>query len=566
MLSQLHIEDYALIDRLSLDFGPGLNLLTGETGSGKSIVVEAVDLLLGGKGSVDVVRAGRDRAMLSGLFRVPATHELRETADELGIELEKSDDAELLLRRELQASGRTRAFINDRPATVGALRALAPFLADIHGQNEQQALFEAAAQLALVDRFAATEELASQTADAWREWRRATARLADLSRDEQEKLRLADLWQFQVREIDAANPTADEDQRLTDEKQVLANSARIHAAAQSAYGSLYDAPGASTGTVTAALKALEDIARFDRALEPLCDSLRTARVNIEDVSYSLRDYLGRLDSNPQRLEQVEDRLAVLDRLKRKYGPSLTDVLAHADKVRQQLDELESSEELARQARAEMDAAAGQYRQLAGELSSQRKTAAARLEKAVAKILAELAMERTAFKVEFAASDSSDGWRPTGVDRIQFVISPNPGEPLRPVNQIASGGELSRLMLALKTAAARPSKAAEGDTARTLIFDEIDAGIGGRVAETVGRKLKALAAGHQVLCVTHLPQIASFADHHYFVEKTERGGRTVTLARRLDEGDRAAELARMLSGARITDTVLKHAREMLRASR
>jgi DNA repair protein RecN (Recombination protein N) len=569
MLQQLHIENYALIDRLVLDLGPGLNLLTGETGSGKSIVVDALDLLLGGKASPETIRAGAERAVLCGIFQIAVSRDLRRVAEELAIELEAG--GELLIKRELHAGGRTRAFVNDRPATVGALRALASWLADIHGQNEQQALFLPFAQLELLDRFAGAEEAAEQTAEAFQAWRRAGARLAELTHNEQEKLRLADLWSFQKQEIEAAGPEEGEDQRLSEEKRVLANSARIQAAVRGSYEQLYDAPGAAGAAIAAAIKALEDVARFDRSLEPVCDALRGARIAVEDASLSLRDYLERLDANPQRLEQVEDRLAALERLKRKYGPALADVLAHLVKVGRQLEELESSDELARQAQQEMEAAAGRYRQLAGELSSRRKSAAARLEKAVARVLGELAMENTAFRIQFEAPENGgagQGWKASGIDRLQFLISPNPGEPLRPVDQVASGGELSRLMLALKTAVEAQSAQGRVDpeTARTLVFDEIDAGIGGRVAETVGRKLKALAGNHQVLCVTHLPQIASFADHHYLVEKVEREGRTVTRAGHLEESERTAELARMLGGARITETAMKHAREMLRAAR
>jgi len=583
MLQQLHIENYALIDRLALEFGLGLNLLTGETGSGKSIVVDALGLLLGGRPSPDAIRAGAERAVLCGVFQTATPRELRRAAEELGIELQPS--GELLVKRELHVSGRTRVFLNDRPATVGALRALAPWLGDIHGQNEQQALFLQASQLELLDHYAGAEDAAQQVTEAFDDWRRAGARLAELTRNEQEKLRLADLWSFQKQEIEAARPETEEDQRLAEEKRVLANSTRIQAAVQAAYQQLYEGPGAAGGAVAAALRALEDVARFDARLQPLCDSLRGARIAIEDASLSLRDYLERLDANPQRLEQVEDRLAALDRLKRKYGPSLADVLAHLERVSRQLEELESSDELARQAQQHMEAAATRYRELAGELSGRRKTAAARLEKAVARILGELAMENTRLSIQFApleetpAGGDGAGWSATGIDRTEFLISPNPGEPLRPVDQVASGGELSRLMLALKTAVeeqrapesgapARQSRraAADPETARTLVFDEIDAGIGGRVAETVGRKLKALAGAHQVLCVTHLPQIASFADQHFYVEKMEQEGRTVTRARRLEDNERAAELARMLSGARITDTVLKHARDMLRAAK
>jgi DNA repair protein RecN (Recombination protein N) len=583
MLQQLHIENYALIDRLALEFGPGLNLLTGETGSGKSIVVDALGLLLGGRPSPDAIRAGAERAVLCGVFQTATPREQRRAAEELGIELQPA--GELLVKRELHVSGRTRVFLNDRPATVAALRALAPWLGDIHGQNEQQALFLRAPQLELLDHYGGAEDAVEQVAEAFDDWRRAGARLAELTRNEQEKLRLADLWSFQKQEIEAARPEPEEDQRLAEEKRVLANSTRIQAAVQTAYEQLYEGPGAAGGAVAAALRALEDVARFDARLQPACDSLRGARITIEDASLSLRDYLERLDANPQRLEQVEDRLAALDRLKRKYGPSLVDVLAHLERVSRQLEELESSDELARQAQQQMEAAATRYRELAGELSGRRKTAAVRLEKAVARILGELAMENTRFSIQFAPLEeiptggNGAGWSATGIDRTEFLISPNPGEPLRPVDQVASGGELSRLMLALKTAVeeqrapesgapGRPSRraAADPETARTMVFDEIDAGIGGRVAETVGRKLKALAGAHQVLCVTHLPQIASFADQHFYVEKMEQEGRTVTRARRLEDNERAAELARMLSGARITDTVLKHARDMLRAAR
>jgi DNA repair protein RecN (Recombination protein N) len=584
MLQSLHIENYALIDRLALDFASGLNLLTGETGSGKSIVVDALAILLGGRASPEVVRAGAERAVLCGVFQSGFPAPLRRLAEELGLEAELggrggSPAWELLVRREVQANGRTRVFLNDRPATVAALRGLAPWLADIHGQSEHQALFEPAAQLELLDRFAAAEELAEQVGESYRLWRAAAARLADLTRNEQEKLRLADLWAFQKKEIEAAHPALDEDQRLAEERRVLANSARIHALAQAAYEQVYDGAEPAVGALALALKSLEEVARLDRSMEGVCDGLRSARIVTEDAAISLRDYLERLDANPQRLEQLEDRLAVLDRLKRKYGPTLADVLTHLETVSRQLEELESSDVLARQAQQQLDAAAERYSRLASELSSRRKAAGARLEKGIARILNELAMEKTAVKIEFepAAAEAFASWKESGLDRIRFLISPNPGEPLRPLEQVASGGELSRVMLAMKTAveasrekqlgaSGKDSYAADADTARTLVFDEIDAGIGGRVAEVVGRKLKSLAARHQVLCVTHLPQIACFADYHYFVEKVERDKRTITLARRLQDSERIPELARMLGGARVTETALKHGRELLRAAR
>ncbi len=568
MLQSLYIENYALISQLSMEFGPGLNLLTGETGSGKSIVVDALGLLLGAKGSAEMIRGGAGHAVIVGSFSLCRRRALAALAEEMGLELESD---ELLVKRELVAGGqgegqatvKTRAFLNDRPATVAALRALAPWLAEIHGQNEQQELFSPAAQLELLDRFAGNDTEAVE--EAFGAWRAAGERLASLSRDEQERLRLADLWSFQKREIESAQPRPGEDAELETDKRVLANAARIQAALAAAYQQLYEAPGAAAPSVAAALRQLEDVARFDDALAPVCDELRTARVTLEEAAFTVRQRLDRLDANPARLEQVEERLAALDRLKRKYGTSLHDVCAFLEKVTRQLEELESSEELAAQARQELEAAAERYRKEAAKLSSERKEAARRLERAVRKILAELAMEGTRFQAQF---EEAPEWRARGAERLEFLLSPNPGEPLRPLAQVASGGELSRVMLALRTAGETGGRGSgaggRGPGGHTLVFDEIDAGIGGRVAEIVGRKLKALAsAAHQVLCVTHLPQIAAFADRHYFVEKHEQGGRTVTLARLLDERERPQELARMLSGARITDAVLEHARQMLK---
>lgn len=560
MLENLHIENYALISKLSIEFGPGLNLLTGETGSGKSIVVDALGLLLGGKGSPDLIRAGAERATIVGSFSADPKWE--EPAKAMGLPIEGDG---MLLKRELQISGKTRAFLNDHPITVGALRALARWLPEIHGQNEQQELYSAAVRLEMLDRVPTKSNNQDShiisVAAAYTAWRTVGERLAALTRDEQEKLRLTDLWGFQKNEIEAAAPRPGEDAQLEAEKQVLANATRIHAALETAHQQLYEAPGAAASSVAAALKALEEVARFDPLLQPVCDELRSARVTIQEAAFTARGRMERMNANPHRLEQLEERLAALDRLKRKYGPGLAEVSAHLEKITRQLAELESSEELAREAARELETARARYQEAAAKLSARRKETAHRLEKTVQKVLGELAMEGTRFQVEFeSTAGKEEDWRPTGTDLIDFLISPNPGEPLRRLEDIASGGELSRLMLALKLSVGDPA------LGKTMVFDEVDSGIGGRVAETLGRKLKALAASHQVLCVTHLPQIAAFADRHYFVEKHEEGGRTVTSVRLLKESERPAELARMLSGSRITDAVLTHAGEMLKAGK
>ncbi len=552
MLQSLHIENYALIARLSLEFGPGLNLLTGETGSGKSIVVDALGLLLGAKGSPDLIRGGADRAVITGGFSLRRSRALADLAVEMGFEL---GGDETLIRRELQSSGKTRAFLNDSPVTVAALRALAPWLSEIHGQNEQTELFAPAVQLAMLDRFAEADP--APVSEAYTAWKAARERLASLTQGEQEKLRLADLWNFQKREIESVRPQPGEDERLESEKRVLANATRLHTALDTAYQHLYEAGGAAAPSAAAALKALEEVARFDPSFEKICAELRAARVTLEEAAFAARDRRESLDANPQRIEQVEDRLAELDRLKRKYGPALADVVAHLATVTRQLEELESAEELAKEAAQQLDQASARYREAAAQLSTVRKDAARRLEKVVQKLLAELAMEATRFRVKFEVTEE---WKPAGTDRVEYFISANPGEPLHPLKDTASGGELSRLMLALKLAAGR------GGTGETLVFDEVDAGIGGRVAEAVGRKLKALADSHQVFCVTHLPQIAAFADRHYLVEKNESAGRTITTVRLLSERERTAELARMLSGSRITDASLKHASDLIKTSR
>ncbi len=553
MLQDLYIENYALIPQISLEFGPGLNILTGETGSGKSIVVDALGLLLGGKGSPDLVRSGSERAVVVGRFSLGKPGALASLAEELGLDI-GDDSGELLIKRELHSAGKTRAFVNDRPATVSALRAISRWLSEIHGQNEQHDLFSAAVRLEMLDRAGSLD--GSVVAAAHAIWRAAEDRLATFNRDEQEKLRLLDLWGFQKREIEEVAPRPGEDAQLELEKRTLANSGRIHAALDAAYQQLYEAPGAAASAVAAALRGLEDAGRFDATLEPLCGELRSARVTLEEAAFTVRGRLEKLDANPQRLEQVEERLAALDKLKRKYGPTLADVAAHFEKISVQLQEMESSEELAAQARKELDAAAAKFQAAAARLSTQRKEAAKRLEKSVEKNLGELAMDGTRFRVEFSESE----WRAVGIDQVDFLVSANPGEPLQPLKDVASGGELSRLMLALKLAVGGKG------LGETLVFDEIDAGIGGRVAEIVGRKLKSLASTYQVLCVTHLPQIAAFADRDYFVEKQEKGGRTVTTVRLLEEKERAGELARMLSGSKITDAVLTHAGEMLKTAK
>jgi DNA repair protein RecN (Recombination protein N) len=602
MLRQLRIENYALIDRLEIEFSSGLNVLTGETGSGKSIVVEAVGLLLGDKGSAEMIRSGAERARLAGIFLSddatadPRWPELLSRLADGGIEVAAGD--ELIIQRELVSSTspggngasalRSRLFINNQPVTAALVRQIAPILAEIHGQNEQQELFLASAQMELLDRFGALDEMRSQVRGGFAAWREARREWETLRTEQQEWLRQLELWKFQRREIDAAELSRefdhDLDQKLEDEKRVLAHAERIRARLAAAYDLLYDAEQSSSASITSAEKQLSDAAAFDTALASVSETLLSAKAQVEDAALTIRDRLSHLDSSPGRLEEIESRLAALDRLKRKYGPTLRDVMNYGDEIGHKIAQAEGGESRLEELERQMRSAAAEYQKSATALGSARRKAAKELKRAIERELNELAMTGTQFEARLTTSSGEAEWRATGMDRVEFLLSPNAGEPLSALDRIASGGEVSRVMLALETViASRPSNEKAGKPAggngkskaavrrtesiprHTLIFDEVDSGIGGRAAETVGRKLRGLGEQRQVLCVTHLPQIASFAHHHYRVEKLEQDGRTVTRLEQLNSAGRREELARMLGGTQITPALRKHAEQLLKTN-
>jgi DNA repair protein RecN (Recombination protein N) len=566
VLLELRVENYAVIDNVTVEFAPGLNLLTGETGAGKSILIDALALLLGDKASADTVRRGTEKAVVSAVFEVESKA-LDELLEADGID---ADDAQLILRREISASGKGRVFINNQPATVTVLRALAPHLAIIHAQNESVLAFDAASRLALLDSFAG-EDLTS-VADAFAAWNSIRNRIADLERDEQDRLRLLDLWSFQRKEIAGANLKPEEDSNLEAEKRVLANSERILTAAMGAYDALYEGNVSAAALIRSAGKQMEELSRYEEKFREPLAQLDSARITVEDIGQTLRDYAEDVEASPERLAEVEDRLAAIDRLKRKYGPTLAEVTALGGELERKLTEMENKDVVLRKLRIELANAAERYLEVARSLSRMRYEAARKLAKQVESEVKELAM-KARFKVEVSGAEEEGNWTARGFDAVEYLISANPGEPLGPVEEIASGGELSRVMLALKTTVeagmtgrGRHNSSKGGAGQRTLVFDEIDSGIGGRAAEAVGKKLKQLAATQQVLCITHLPQIASFADQHYLIEKKESGGRSKTSVRPLDAEERTRELARMMSGAKLTDTSLKHAEQMLKANR
>ncbi len=540
MLQELLVENYAVVERVRVRFGPGFNLLTGETGSGKSIVVDALALVFGGRASADMVRSGAERARVAAIFDAPPT--LPE-----GVEAE---DGELIVEREISATGKSRGFVNGRPVTTVVLRALADALGDIHGQHDQQTLFEEPTQRALLDSFGAIDT--SKAAALHAQWRELQTELEELRRSEQERLRLADLWAFQRREIEETAPLPDEDEELQAERRMLSNVTKLSGLAQDAYDSLYDAPSSSLAGLRLAAKRLDEVVRIDPALEPALESIRSAEIQLNDAAHSLRDYLGKLEADPARLEWVEGRLAALDKLKRKYGSTLAAVISYLDEVTSSLQAADSAEERTKSLEKRLRTVAGEYEREAMRVTAARREAAANLESAVEQELQSLAMERTRLRVSLEAAP----WSAHGADRVTFLVSPNPGEEPRPMNKVLSGGELSRLALALKCV----SSLAPGG--RTLVFDEVDAGIGGAVAEAVGRRLKRIAAANQVLCVTHLAQIAGFGDQHFVVAKSEHGGRTRAEVHALDHEARVREIGRMLAGSRLTPAALEHAAQLL----
>ena len=570
MLLELRAENYAVIDRAAVDFGPGLNLLTGETGAGKSILIDALALLLGGKASGDVVRHGADKAVIACSF--DGTAGARAVLDSNG--LDPDADADIVhLRREITAAGKGRVFVNNQPATVAVLRQLAPELALVHTQGETLGAFDQAQQRLLLDRFGsvATDVVAA----AFARWGEIRTRLNELETSEGDRLRLADLWRFQSSEIDAAALLSEtEDAELEAEKRVLANAEKLSYAAGAAHDLLYEAEQSAESTLGAALRHLEELARFDPRFSEPAQQLAAAKATVEDVDAEVRDFAETIQASPSRLAEIEDRLALLERLKRKYGPTLAGVLAFGADASAKLAEVDNRDALLASLRAEQAAAATAFRSVAADLTARRRSAAALLEKQAEAEINELAM-RVRFAVRVTPLDREEQWSAHGADHIDFLIATNAGEPLKPLDEIASGGEMSRVLLALKVTveegARLPGRSRASSRSprlalpRTLVFDEIDIGIGGRAAEAVGRKLKTLSATQQVLCITHLPQIAAFADQHFLISKAERRGRTETGVHRMERAERIEEIARMLSGASLTETSLRHAEHLLETS-
>ncbi|HET9528463.1 MAG TPA: DNA repair protein RecN, partial [Pyrinomonadaceae bacterium] len=495
MLQLLSISNIALIDDLWVEFDGALNLLTGETGSGKSIIVDALGVLIGGRFTSELLKSGAERGSIEGLFSVTPHPQLESLLENSGLQ----NGDELIIRRELSATGRNKIFINNQLATQTLLRDLRPFLVDIHGQGDQQTLFNSDTHLELLDSFAGHAVLRAEVADAYEQLARLQRELASLQKDAAEKFQLVDTLQFQIDELERAQLSIGEDERLEEERRRLANVEKLTTLCQSSYSRIYEDDDAALARLRLTLNDVEELGEYDSSFRDHAEGLESARAVLEDLSFALRDFADKLEFSPARLAAIEDRLAELSRLKRKYGGSVEAALEHLAQAQDRLRQIETSDQREQELTAELQLAEVRYMEKAKKLHNQRVRAAKLLEKAAEQGLAEVAMENARFQVQVSTDNTDIG--PTGIDRVEFYFSANVGEEVKPLARVASGGEASRLMLVLKTV----SNAAEFP--RTIVFDEIDAGIGGRVSEAVGVKLKKLSKTNQVLCVTHQPQIA-----------------------------------------------------------
>jgi DNA repair protein RecN (Recombination protein N) len=575
MLRLLNIVNFAVIDRLQVEFKQGLNVLSGETGSGKSILIDALGLLLGDRSSTDFIRTGENRAFIEGVFEIEGNTPLEDMLADAGVD---TSDGEALIRRELVANGRGRIFINNQVANVGLLKSIQPHLIDIHGQGDQQSLLLPEAHLNLFDSFAGALKNRARVSQAYDNLQRLARELEQIRQSESERLRTLDMINFQISEIEQARLTPNEDVELEAERNLLVNAERLAELSGDAYRRIYDDEDSILSSLSVAQKRVSDLAAVDNRFAPYIEQLSTVKHVLNDVAFFLGEYYGGIQVSPDRLSAVDDRLMELNRLKRKYGDSVAVALETLAELVERREQLMNSDEHCQAIEAQLRQSLNDYEKESSALGELRRGAAAKFEGAVNKELKDVSLGAARFSVRLSASQKGQltqklqsllgegggevdrgGVRRSGGEDVEFLFSANPGEELRTMNGVASGGELSRLMLALKTITA-PSL-----FPKTLIFDEIDVGIGGKVADAVGMRLRRLAKTNQVLCVTHQLQIARYADAHFLVNKDVVNGRTLTKVIELDEQGRIEELARMIGGSEITASARKHAKELIKSA-
>lgn len=554
MLQRLFIRNFALIEEFAVEFSENFNVLTGETGAGKSIVIDAVSLLLGGRAQAEYIRFGTEAALLEGVFYLPAAHSVFALLADFGIAFEEQT---LVLTREITAGGKNAQRVNGRALTLAQYRQVGLLIVDIHGQHDHQALLQVERHVGILDRFAGPEHLglALQVRERFSKWQDVQTELANLRKNEQERLQRIEFLKYQAAEIKQAKLRENEEEDLKQEAAILANAEKIKAHSSQAYACLFGGEHGSSAyeLVAGALRSLEEIKKVDAKLAKLAEELEPSLYLIEDAAAALRDYLENIEFSPERLEQAEKRLQQIKDLSKKYGHSISEILAYARKAEEELAYWENSAAVSEKLEADVQEGRRQYEAEAARLSDGRKKNAALLEVRVKRELAELAMPETKFSVQFTPAEASA----QGIEKVEFLISPNPGEPLLPVAKIASGGELSRIILAIKTIIA------DKDEIGTLIFDEIDSGIGGKAAQKLADKLEKISASQQVICVTHSPLVSALADCHLLLEKEVADGRTSTKLRVLGLEERVDELVRMLGGEKPTEDLKKHARQILK---
>lgn len=555
MLKFLSVENFALIDRLEIEFSKGLNLITGETGSGKSILVDAVGLLVGRRASLEMVRQGFEQARVEGMFELSGEHPARVFLADAEIPLE---GGELIIRRNISRSGSNKIFINGVLSPLATLSQLGTFLADIHGQHEQQLLLRSSVQLQFLDAFSAHEPLTQQVRESFHLLQGVRSELERLQASEQERLQRLDTLHFQIADIDKLQLRAGLDVELEAERGLLASAEKRLSASQRAYQDIYEREESSLSLLHQAKKELEELCELDPQLEPVMVKLSDSRYLLEEVAYQLRDYTNQIESNPGRLDAVQESLSEIQKARRKYGETVDEILAYLEKAQKEVLELSQCEAEIEQLAKKESQLESKYRALAQHLSRGRHQQAKLLSRQVERELTDLHMGNAAFTVQVNTSDEKVTEQ--GMDQVEFLISANVGESSKPLAKIASGGELSRTVLALKSILTLE------DYPKTLVFDEVDAGIGGRVASTIGEKLARLGTAHQVFCVTHLPQVASYASQHFHVTKRSSAERTIVEIVPLEQKARVEEISRMMAGKALTDTTRKQARELLRRGR
>jgi DNA repair protein RecN (Recombination protein N) len=553
MLNSLSIRNFAIITRLDLTFGAGFNVLTGETGAGKSIIMDALNLILGGRAGAELVRGGADKAVIDAVFDVARSPDLLRFMEEMGFEAE---DDQLFITREVTGAGKSVCRVQGRPCTVAQLKALGDWLVDLHGQHEHQSLLAVSRHLDMLDDWGGKgiQDKRSEVGRAYSTLQRLKQERDQLERDARERTHLLDLYQFQVKEIRDANLTANEDDELATEYKRVANAQKLAETASASVDALSggEIGGGALDALNTVIRLLEEAAELDDTLTPALEAVRNASYEIEEAERDLVRYQDSIEFNPERLAQIEERLELLRTLKRKYGDTIEEILAYGKETADKLDTLENSEERGNQLSAEIERADAELRRLSADLSKQRHKAAEEFEEITLSELRDLAMEKARFEVHMETGEPTA----KGIDRVEFLIATNPGEPLRPLAKVASGGEISRVMLAVKSAMARQ------EALPTMVFDEVDVGVGGRTASVIADKIETLSQSAQILCITHLAQIASRGDTHFSIEKHEEDGRTVATVTPLMEEQRVEEIARMIGGTGVTETVRQHAREML----